>query len=108
MNGNSLFADLYQKRVTFYTEQNLPSYAMVVHPGGAPEWIVRRWIRSALGREETRYQKSVVSEKIESDLLSLERKGVVMTADDAILHLLDIGQSEDFKAVVSGEDTYAV
>ena len=107
VNGNSLFADLYRKRVTFYRTK-LPSYAMVVHPGGAPEWIVARWIRSALGREETQDLESGVPGKIASDLIALKRKGVVMTADDAILHLLDIAQSEDFKAVASGEDKYAV
>ena len=43
VTSNALFSHLHKKGVTFY-RTSLPSYAMIIHPGGAPEWIVRRWV----------------------------------------------------------------
>jgi hypothetical protein len=40
---NSLFADMLQRRVSFYREQ-VPSYATVVHQGGAPQWLTTAWL----------------------------------------------------------------
>ncbi|MFO0643816.1 MAG: RNA-directed DNA polymerase [Polyangiaceae bacterium] len=43
VNGRPLFAEMLAKGVSFY-RQAVPSYAAVVHPGGAPHWVVRAWI----------------------------------------------------------------
>lgn len=44
VSGNSVFAAMHASDVSFYDE-NPPAYAAVVQPGGAPEWLVKRWIR---------------------------------------------------------------
>jgi hypothetical protein len=41
--ANPLFSDLLNKNVTFY-RSDLPRYASVIHNGGAPDWLLRRWI----------------------------------------------------------------
>jgi hypothetical protein len=43
VKGNSLFSELLKQKVTFY-QTKLPAYASVVHHGGAPDWIVRKWL----------------------------------------------------------------
>ncbi len=50
VGSHSLFKDLLQRRVTFYRTQ-LPAYAGVVHPGGAPQWILSLWLNLARGTE---------------------------------------------------------
>ncbi len=108
VTSNPLFSHLNRKRVTFY-RTILPSYAMIVHPGGAPEWIVRRWVKSVLGDERAGDQKrSKVYRSINEDLRALKEKGVALTADDAILHLLDRDQTENRETVTSGEQIYSV
>lgn len=46
VTGNALFADLLAKGVSFYRKA-LPKYALLVHPGGAPEWVVVAWLKAA-------------------------------------------------------------
>ena len=43
VGSNPLFNDFLQRGVTFYRTQ-LPAYAAVVHPGGAPPWILSLWL----------------------------------------------------------------
>lgn len=50
VQSNPLFADLLQRQVTFYRTE-LPIYAAVVHPGGAPSWILSRWLDLVRGEE---------------------------------------------------------
>ena len=50
VGSNSLFNDFLQRRVTFYCTQ-LPAYAAVVHPGGAPPWILSLWLDLVRGTE---------------------------------------------------------
>ena len=50
VGSHSLFNDFLQRRVTFYRTQ-LPAYAAVVHPGGAPPWILSLWLDLVRGTE---------------------------------------------------------
>ena len=50
VSSNPLFNDLLQRGVTFYRTQ-LPAYAAVVHPGGAPLWILSLWLDLVRGTE---------------------------------------------------------
>jgi hypothetical protein len=43
VKSNPLFSDLLKNKVTFY-RTSLPPYAAVIHPGGAPSWVVRQWL----------------------------------------------------------------
>jgi hypothetical protein len=43
IKSNSLFSELLARKVTFYRTK-LPSYAALIHPGGAPDWLIRRWM----------------------------------------------------------------
>ena len=105
VTSNPLFSHLHRKGVTFY-RTSLPSYAMIIHPGGAPEWIVRRWVKSVLGDGRGDQEQSKVYRTIAKDLRALKKKGVALTADDAILHLLDRDQTENLEAVTFSEEMY--
>lgn len=48
--SNPVFRNLLEQQVTFYRTQ-LPDYAGFVHSGGAPKWIVSRWMQLARGAE---------------------------------------------------------
>ena len=50
VDSHPLFNDFLQRRVTFYRTQ-LPAYAAVVHPGGAPPWILSLWLDLVRGTE---------------------------------------------------------
>jgi hypothetical protein len=43
VRGNALFSDLLDRQISFY-RRNLPKYALVLHPGGAPDWTRQRWV----------------------------------------------------------------
>jgi hypothetical protein len=43
VHSNGLFGELLKGDVTFYRPPT-PLYANVVHPGGAPEWVVAKWL----------------------------------------------------------------
>lgn len=49
IRSNPLFSDLLSNGVTFY-RTNLPTYASILHPGGAPQWLVRLWSAPAKGQ----------------------------------------------------------
>ena len=48
VTSNAMFGDLLEQRVAFY-RTDLPSYAVIIHPGGAPWWFVERWLHLAGG-----------------------------------------------------------
>lgn len=95
VTGNPLFSDLLRHRVTFYRTR-LPSYAGVVHPGGAPEWVVRKWMDVSV-RPETAADRMPASapipKSIEEDLRRL--KSAPSTEDEAVASLLGLF-GEDF------------
>lgn len=50
VTANRLLSDLLAKQVTFYRPVLRP-YSLIVHSGGAPDWIVRKWIDLVMHEE---------------------------------------------------------
>jgi hypothetical protein len=107
VKANPLFADLLAKKITFY-RQRLPVYASVVHPGGAPEWAVRLWLKD-VRKARTSKQKAELALPIlklmTKDVSRLSRKP--NTADDRVTDLLDIFTPKEFSAAVASPVPYA-
>lgn len=82
--GNPLLGDLLNKGVAFY-RQSLPAYALLVHPGGAPEWVVSAWLKAATSAEPATAEPII--QMIREDAESLETAG--KTFFDLLLELLD-------------------
>ncbi|MGE3578819.1 MAG: RNA-directed DNA polymerase [Vicinamibacterales bacterium] len=51
VRSNGLFSDLLAHRITFY-RRRLPRYAAVIHPGGAPSWLVGLWLDVVRSRRD--------------------------------------------------------
>lgn len=89
VNSNALFADMLSKKVTFYRTK-LPAYAIVVHSGGAPVWVVRKWLnflRKPLS-PETKRPAAETFAKVERDVAELP--SVPSTADETVEALLEV------------------
>jgi hypothetical protein len=90
VKSNPLFSKLLQHKVTFY-RRKLPLYSTIIHPGGAPEWVVRKWMGLLTGpaveQAPERSLDSPLLRMISEDLAKLER--VPSSSDDAIRDLLD-------------------
>jgi hypothetical protein len=88
--NNVLFNELLKHKVTFYRTR-LPAYASVVHPGGAPEWVVRKWMDVRV-KPETAADRMPVSAPIpwpiKEDLTRM--RSAPSTGDEAIASLLDL------------------
>jgi hypothetical protein len=94
VTSNPLFSDLLTHKISFYRTK-LPNYATVVHPGGAPEWVVRKWMDVSVrpeGATERMPADAPIPGAIAGDLARL--KSVPTTQDDAIANLLDLGEDE--------------
>ncbi len=110
VKGNRLFSELLKHKVTFY-RRKLPAYASIIHPGGAPDWVVRKWLEllSRIPSEEgaETIQESPVLNMISKDLAELGR--VPTSFDDVIRDLLDrfAPQEEVQVGEVSHEDVYS-
>jgi len=88
--ANPLFAELLKYKVTFYRTK-LPTYASVVHPGGAPEWVVRKWMDVSVKPDTAAARmpsSAPIPKPIEDDLRRL--KATPSTEDEAVASLLDI------------------
>jgi hypothetical protein len=78
VKNNPLFGDMLANEISFYRTQ-LPPYALVVHPGGAPDWLVRNWLdllrnpKRADERREKKEEYPSVLEVIEKDLDRLKQ-----------------------------------
>lgn len=66
---NPLMGQMLSAGVTFY-RRHLPTYAMLVHPGGAPQWVVDAWIRRVAERRQKRVRLLPVEKLLETDLVS--------------------------------------
>jgi hypothetical protein len=103
--ANPLFSDLLRKDVTFY-RTGLPGYASVIHHGGAPDWLLRRWIEQIkIGPNLSGERETVagIPKAIEDDLLLLQINP--LGGDDPLenfLSLLD-AEPEDFRDVTYPE-----
>ncbi|HEY6926726.1 MAG TPA: RNA-directed DNA polymerase [Steroidobacteraceae bacterium] len=80
VRSDKLFEAMLAAKVAFY-RQDLPPYAPLIHPGGAPEWVVRAWLKG-LSREARASRPDAVTADIAK--LSNRKK---LSADD-ILHAL--------------------
>lgn len=113
VKGNPLFADLLAKKVTFYRMQ-LPRYAAIIHPGGAPEWALRSWVRSLLSGEVGEAhgqapkggmpQTSEFFRRLSEDIRHLGGEGA--THDDVVDDLLDLLSPKDFQDLIQDEKGY--
>jgi hypothetical protein len=70
VSGNGLMGELLRAKVEFYGTK-MPEYAMLLHPGGAPEWVVNAWIQGTEGRSFV----PAVPEAVSSDLAKLTTGG---------------------------------
>jgi hypothetical protein len=71
--ANALFADMLAKGVSFYRSA-LPAYATLVHPGGAPEWVIRAWLDAKSRATAIGVAEQLVTKMIDTDLESLDRE----------------------------------
>ena len=93
VKNNPLFSDLLAHKISFYRTK-VPNYASVVHPGGAPEWVVRKWMDASVkpdGAAARMPADEPIPKAIEDDLARL--KGTPRTQDDAVADLLDLEES---------------
>ncbi|MPZ21216.1 MAG: hypothetical protein GEV06_25455 [Luteitalea sp.] len=95
VGSNPLFADMLARKITFY-RQKLPVYASVIHQGGAPEWVVARWLDVVTGRVQPSDAEAKAQEKIV--VLAMLREAVPSavkaeeTPQQAVATLLDTAQ----------------
>jgi hypothetical protein len=66
------------KGVPFY-RKDLPSYAALLHPGGAPDWAIDAWLRAAGTKEPTKAQRdfvadSPITDQIAGDVAQLAKR----------------------------------
>jgi hypothetical protein len=106
VKNNVLFAELLKRNVAFYRTK-LPLYSSIIHPGGAPEWVVKRWIGFLTGSvelpsEQLSTQESTVFKLIGADLAKVGTTAA--STDDALLDLLKLFGAE---AEPTAEDTYS-
>jgi hypothetical protein len=110
VKNNPLFSDLLKSNVTFY-RRSLPSYAAVIHGGGAPGWVVRQWLGTlkvdgrsvdarSLEREATEdvlQPPAALMELIQRDFAKVGER--VETAEEAAIELMEAAvenaESED-------------
>lgn len=52
VRSDAFFGSLLDAKVSFY-QTRLPAYALLIHPGGAPEWVVNAWVTSLAKAAET-------------------------------------------------------
>lgn len=93
IKSNPLFSAFLARKVTFYRTK-LPSYAALIHPGGAPDWLVSSWMdlskkANRKGRR-AKHKSSLppVPRLISGDLARLSRAQA--SHDDAVNDLMDI------------------
>lgn len=62
--------------VSFY-RRKLPDYAEIVHPGGAPDWVVKEWLR---GKQKDNEKAETVVRMVSTDVAQM-KKGPQSGAD---------------------------
>ena len=95
VGANPLFADMLARKITFY-RQKMPAYASVIHQGGAPEWVVARWLDVVTGRVQLSDGEVKAQEKIVVVSMLREAGPSVVkpeeTPQEAVATLLDAAQ----------------
>lgn len=95
VKANPLFADLLARKIAFYRTK-LPAYASVVQTGGAPEWVVTRWIDILTGRVKATETETKLNEKtpfltlLQQDLPQVAKAEA--TTQETVIALLDVEQ----------------
>lgn len=102
VTGNPLLADLLKHKVSFL-RRTLPSYALIVHQGGAPDWVVKSWINTAL-RTPPKGAPAPAVETFLKDLAGFLAPGA--SAEDAILELLDVGNTRGVEQDAADDSIY--
>jgi len=99
ITSNALFADMLSKGVTFFRTE-LPEAALVLHQGGAPEWVVRDTVRAAVAAQKQKGKQpdskviSIVARLI-ADMASIVAPGA--SPEDLVLELLDVKRAKAAK-----------
>ncbi len=108
VKANSLFRDLLARQVTFYRPE-LPAYALVIHQGGAPEWVLKEWL-TMLRRPELSKQAdgkktddTPIFELIKNDLAKIGH--VAASDENTVADLLDIDEPQSPEQQL-GDTTY--
>lgn len=106
--GNPLFAAMLARGVSFY-RRALPSYAAVIHPGGAPEWLLNRWIRAARDpkRETERVELAAGIPVFEQLLADIRHISLAVTDEDAVQELVAAQEGEEFAQRFGTFEPYA-
>ena len=87
ITGNTLLSDMLAKGVAFYRTY-LPRYATLVHPGGAPEWVVKAWLDAEARKRSEGIAEQAIAKMIDTDLESVERED--KTVSDLARELIDM------------------
>jgi Reverse transcriptase (RNA-dependent DNA polymerase) len=103
--SNQLFSDLLACNVTFYRTK-LPSYASIIHPGGAPEWLVRLWLDVLEGRRERDEGTDTIEllRLIAKDLSKLTK--AASSHEESVVNLLDAFLEQELALLVDAEEPY--
>jgi hypothetical protein len=111
VGANPLFADMLARKITFY-RQKLPAYASVIHQGGAPEWVVARWLDVVTGRVQPSAAEAKAQEKIAVVTMLREAAPSAVkpeeTTQEAVATLLDAAQQSrsEVEAELSDYEPY--
>jgi hypothetical protein len=107
VKSNPFFSDLLKNKVTFYRKA-VPPYGMLIHPGGAPSWVVRRWLALLAGDAQSGNEEAEKNDVAQLPLIRLigkdfaKVKEPAQTPDDAAIELLEAAvetgdtEGEDF------------
>jgi hypothetical protein len=90
VNKHPVFSELLKHKVTFY-RTSLPPYASIIHPGGAPEWMVQKWMALLTGKiapkdGQAETAESTVQMLVREDFEKIGRRP--SEPDDAVVDLL--------------------
>ena len=107
VRSNSLFADLLSQQVTFYRTR-LPRYSTVIHPGSAPEWVVKAWLKALRSEEEASEEelkkRPRMLELIDDHLGRVEQSS--HSDEETVLDLLDVYEPDEFESLLEDEEPY--
>ena len=100
VKSNTLFSDLLSRQVTFY-RRNLPPYALVLYPGGAPDWTRERWLIDREGDGD-----NLVIKMIADDLAKLTTGSEAPTIEMAVEELMELYGEKPESEVEESETAY--
>ncbi len=54
VTAHPLFSQMLARNVAFY-RKDIPAYSAIIHPGGAPEWVVNQWM-ATVRKQDAQHQ----------------------------------------------------